>query len=332
MANPRIALIGNYVNDDMQSMNKYLDVLQAAYSSNFDVCVLRPPALVGRLPLLPKECCKYLAYIDKLFIFPLLLVLKSHQFDLIHIIDQGNAFYAILFRRNKSIVTCHDMLAVRAAFGDASTACFASPLGIWLQRLILIGLHRAGSVVFVSQATRKDFLRFVRPALIQMHIVISSPLNAPFRPRPFAYSLSPEEEHALPSQPFLLMVGSSLPRKNRALGLQLLKYLGSTTEYLVVFAGAPFTAAEYNFKKNHVFGPRLLSIQRPSHALLNTLYCNAHALIFPSYSEGFGWPLLEAQACHCPVIASSSTSIPEVSGKGALYADPGDPLAFGCEE
>jgi glycosyltransferase involved in cell wall biosynthesis len=62
--------------------------------------------------------------------------------------------------------------------------------------------------------------------------------------------------------------------------------------------------------------------------LLNHLYCSAHALLFPSYSEGFGWPLLEAQTCCCPVIASPTTSIPEVAGDGALYADPTDVQSF----
>ena len=58
------------------------------------------------------------------------------------------------------------------------------------------------------------------------------------------------------------------------------------------------------------------------------LYCSAHALIFPSLSEGFGWPIIEAQACGCPVIASNTTSIPEVVGIGGLLAHPNDVKDF----
>ena len=96
----------------------------------------------------------------------------------------------------------------------------------------------------------------------------------------------------------------------------------------MVFAGAPFTSSEQAFHNNHPLGSRLLSIPRPTHALLNRLYCQAHALLFPSFSEGFGWPLVEAQTCCCPVIASTTTSIPEVAGDGALYAEPTDVASF----
>jgi glycosyltransferase involved in cell wall biosynthesis len=44
--------------------------------------------------------------------------------------------------------------------------------------------------------------------------------------------------------------------------------------------------------------------------------------VFPSLYEGFGLPIVEAQALSCPVIASDRASIPEVAGDGALYFDP----------
>lgn len=55
------------------------------------------------------------------------------------------------------------------------------------------------------------------------------------------------------------------------------------------------------------------------------IYRDAEAMIFPSLFEGFGIPLLEAMACGCPVIASNTTSIPEVAGDAALYFNPRDP-------
>lgn len=50
----------------------------------------------------------------------------------------------------------------------------------------------------------------------------------------------------------------------------------------------------------------------------------ALAFVFPSLYEGFGLPVLEAQACGCPVICSNTSSLPEVAGKGALLVDPTD--------
>ena len=51
---------------------------------------------------------------------------------------------------------------------------------------------------------------------------------------------------------------------------------------------------------------------------MNNLYKNAHALIYPSTFEGFGWPILEAQQNSCPVIANNATSISEVIGSGGV--------------
>jgi glycosyltransferase involved in cell wall biosynthesis len=246
----------------------------------------------------------------------------------VHIADHSNAFYSFFCPPKRCIVTCHDLLAVRGAMGDRSTACVASPIGIWLQRLIIAGLRRAGAVVFVSQASYQDFERLIGNPPLQRHAVIPNTLNAPFSADPDASSLTSAEQVCILEQPFLLMVGSALPRKNRSLALRLIEQLGSESPYRIVFAGAPFTEDEQSFHVIHPLGDRLLSIERPSHALLNQLYCRAHALLFPSFAEGFGWPLLEAQTCRCPVIASPTTSIPEVAGDGALYAKPTDVATF----
>ena len=51
-------------------------------------------------------------------------------------------------------------------------------------------------------------------------------------------------------------------------------------------------------------------------------------MLFPSVQEGFGWPLIEAQACGCPVFTSDLTPMNEIGGPGACYVDPHDPEAM----
>ncbi len=65
-------------------------------------------------------------------------------------------------------------------------------------------------------------------------------------------------------------------------------------------------------------------IFRPDNETLLALYAAAHALIFMSRFEGFGWPILEAQTSGCPVICSNRTSVPEVAGEGAMIHEPDD--------
>ena len=329
LTNPsRILVVGNYPADRQQSMIRFAHLLVSFYKPLAEVHLVRPPVLIARLRGLSPLARKYLAYIDKLLLFPLWLLLRARSYQLVHIADHSNAFYSFFCPPKRCIVTCHDLLAVRGAMGDRSTACVASPIGIWLQRLIIAGLRRAGAVVFVSQASYQDFERLIGNPPLQRHAVIPNTLNAPFSADPDASSLTSAEQVCILEQPFLLMVGSALPRKNRSLALRLIEQLGSESPYRIVFAGAPFTEDEQSFHVIHPLGDRLLSIERPSHALLNQLYCRAHALLFPSFAEGFGWPLLEAQTCRCPVIASPTTSIPEVAGDGALYAKPTDVATF----
>jgi len=324
----RVLVVGNYLADQQQSMLRFADLLLSIYGNSSQVVLESPPGIVARLPVLPAIVRKYLSYIDKLLLFPLWLTIRTGSFDLVHIADHSNAYYSFCCPRRKSLVTCHDLLAIRGAFGDPSAACDASPVGIWLQRLIMAGLRRSGAVAFVSNATFHDFQQIIGAPPGQRHAVIPNPLNAPFISKHQAHPLSQALEDQLPQEPYLLMVGHAHPRKNRAIALKLLELLGETSPYRMVFAGAALTPTELAFHHGHPLGSMLLSIPRPSHALLNHLYCHAHALLFPSFSEGFGWPLVEAQTCSCPVIASTTTSIPEVAGDGALYADPTDVSTF----
>lgn len=63
-------------------------------------------------------------------------------------------------------------------------------------------------------------------------------------------------------------------------------------------------------------------------AQLVSLYQHARVFVFPSRYEGFGFPVLEAMACGCPVITSQASSLPEVVGDAALLADPSDSKGF----
>ena len=63
-------------------------------------------------------------------------------------------------------------------------------------------------------------------------------------------------------------------------------------------------------------------------AALRALYENAEALLFPSRTEGFGLPPVEAMLCGCPVIAAPCGAVPEICGDAARYADPDDPAAW----
>ena len=57
-------------------------------------------------------------------------------------------------------------------------------------------------------------------------------------------------------------------------------------------------------------------------------YRAADLLVYPSFNETFGLPILEAMACACPVVTSNVSSMPEIAGGAAILADPHDPSAI----
>ena len=121
---------------------------------------------------------------------------------------------------------------------------------------------------------------------------------------------------------FVLSFGSGIPNKNFVGVARAAQLLGARgMPFLVV--GAP--------PSSRVFGQvsldwsRLKHAGRVSDAELRALYEAAACFVFPSHYEGFGLPPLEAMSCGCPVVASRTTSLPEICGTAAVYCDPDDP-------
>jgi glycosyltransferase involved in cell wall biosynthesis len=76
---------------------------------------------------------------------------------------------------------------------------------------------------------------------------------------------------------------------------------------------------------------RIVDVPNASNEILEALYNGAHALLYPSRFEGFGWPIIEAQACGCPVVCSSAGPMAEVAGAGALLHEPDDEENFAAD-
>ncbi len=123
------------------------------------------------------------------------------------------------------------------------------------------------------------------------------------------------------NQPFFLLVSGNRFEKNTYRAIKAFDKLFSDNrlcEYNVVITGAknlPFIKEIKNINKFKLL-PYVDKYQ------LDELYSNSYCLVYPSLNEGFGYPPLLAMSVDTPVIASSSTSIPEVCGDAALYFSP----------
>lgn len=322
----RVLLVGNYRPDAQQSMLRYAEMLRDGLGAlACEAELLQPPVFFGRLAR-----HKYFAYLDKFLLFPSRLrrairrARRNGRKVLVHICDHSNAMYAGVCLGAPVLVTCHDLLAVRGALGE-ETDCPASLLGRLLQRWIVRGLSQAWCVACVSAATLQDARRLiVVPRLVR----VPMGLNYPYRPLDVGEAARRLAPLRLPSLPFVLHVGSSQPRKNREAFLRIFARAAASWNGVAVFAGEPLTPALLRQAEELGIRDRVHSIADPENPVLHALYARATALLFPSRFEGFGWPIIEAQACGCPVICSDIAPLPEVAGEGAILCPLADEAAF----
>jgi len=129
--------------------------------------------------------------------------------------------------------------------------------------------------------------------------------------------------------PFILSVGTLEPRKNLKnlmKAFAILKEKNIFDGRLVVAGGKGWMMEPLEgwLKENRIEENCVLLGYLPD-ATLRHLYNLAEIFVFPSFYEGFGFPIVEAMSCGAAVVTSNVSSCPEVAGDGALTADPGSP-------
>jgi glycosyltransferase involved in cell wall biosynthesis len=322
----KVLLVANYKPDFQRSMARYADFLYAGLlKRGYSVEVIRPEPRVTQLLDPRSRFFRWFAYIDKFVLFPPMLWLRARKADIVHICDHGNSGYLQWTGATPNLITGHDALAIQSALGHFPEYP-TRPSGVKLQKWILRNLSHAKRIVCVSQKTRQDFEALLPggPAMT----VIPNPLSYDFRPARAedvtaaraACRLGPEEE-------YLLHVGKDNWYKNRPGVLSILAELRKHPRFSqirLVMAGTPFPPA-LRQRAGELGGVE--ECVGFSDEQLRALYTGALALLFPSLVEGFGWPVLEAQACGCPVITSARPPMMEVAGNAAILIDPENPVS-----
>ena len=191
-----------------------------------------------------------------------------------------------------------------------------------LQRIFLKGiLKRADLIVTNSQNTSKDLLSYAPYTKNKTQNVYlgKDPI---FKPN----SNSDLIKKYGVGFPFFLYVGTIEPRKNLS-GLlhayEKFRQGKRSKAQLVIIGGKGWKSKEF-FKSlnNHPYKPDIVLPGYIPTEELPVFYTEALAFVYPSFYEGFGFPILEAMSCGTPCITSKVSSLPEVGGDAALYVDP----------
>lgn len=322
----KIILIGEYPLHEQQSMSRFGHLLENCLTVDHDILYINAFPVFGRLRRSPSGFGKWLSYLDRFVLYPVYLLLRLPSADVVHILDQANAPYAHFVLNSPTLVTCHDMLAVRAARGEISSNR-TGPTGRIFQRWILKGLCRADGVVCVSEQTETEWLRICPQSASKTSTVYNS-LN-------FPYSHSSDSETTdqtlqrlgIRTKSYILHVGDNSWYKNRAGVVRIfsaMRLLPHFRRHILVFAGQRLPRDLRLSVEEAGLMQHVVEAGSVDNEDLRILYSSATLLLFPSLAEGFGWPIIEAQACGCLVATTDRAPMSEVGGNGAIYINPSD--------
>lgn len=233
-------------------------------------------------------------------------IMRRERFDLVHDLFHFPPF-AFRSLPCACVVTLHDLTPVLFPQWHSQTT-------VWMHRLFLPPvIRRATCIIADSASTARDIERqYGRYA----PVVRSIPLAARGFP--------PPTDHDRPL-PFILFVGTLEPRKNLVTLLDAYDRLradGETVRLVVI--GKTGWMADQGFRRirRSKFAGDIEVKGQVDETELAWHYQHAAALVYPSWYEGFGLPVLEAMQCGCPVVASDRSSLPEIVGDAGLLVDP----------
>lgn len=194
-----------------------------------------------------------------------------------------------------------------------------------LQRLFLPGILRRASLVLAnSQHTAQDVEAHYPQTKGKVQAILLGADHLKQQPTDQRGYLDGQGIH----QPYWLSVGTIEPRKNL---LRLLQAYGqfrqrNEARVLLLIAGQRGWKSDAFFQalEAHPYRADIRLLGFVPDEALSELYSHALGMVYPSEYEGFGFPVLEAYRCGCPVVCADNSSLPEVGGEWAFYHDAYD--------
>jgi glycosyltransferase involved in cell wall biosynthesis len=188
-------------------------------------------------------------------------------------------------------------------------------------------IGKATRIATVSEYTRNDIMSRFNIERNRIDVVYNG-ASAGFEPIPTDRQQAVREIYSR-GCPYFLFVGLIHPRKNLAnLMLAFEKFrqhVHEEVKLLVVGSRKWWTQDMQQAYEGCSFREDILFTGRVPDEELKKITASALGMVYVSYFEGFGIPVLESMNCDVPVICSFTSSLPEVGGEAVLYADPASP-------
>lgn len=222
---------------------------------------------------------------------------RKAQADVNHV--TGDTHYLTYFLNSKrTVLTVHDLVALERSRGPKRFLLWL--FWYWLP------IKRSRLVITISEQTKQSLLAAVHCNPRKL-VVIHNPVSEEFTPSPKAFNAE---------QPRILQVGTK-PNKNLERVAEALAGLSCT----LVIVGKLTARQEAVLARHRITIENHVGLSRQQ---LLDQYVQADLLMFASTYEGFGLPIVEANAVGRPVITSNLSPMPEVAGDSALFVNPFD--------
>lgn len=188
-------------------------------------------------------------------------------------------------------------------------------------------LRKAKSIISVSDFTKADIIKHYAIPDKKITVVKGAAGNR-FEPLSWQYKEEVKAGFA-DGREYFLFTGGIHPRKNlmnllKAFSL-FKKWQHSNMKLLVAGRLAWQYDAILEKLKSYKYRDDVVLLGYLPDEQLAKITASAYALVYPSFFEGFGLPIIESMQCGVPVITSNTSSMPEIGGDAALYADPSNP-------
>ncbi|MDB4977934.1 MAG: hypothetical protein JWM56_120 [Candidatus Peribacteria bacterium] len=206
------------------------------------------------------------------------------------------------------VVTIHDLILHR--YPNQASAVKQMAYKILMYRAV----RRARHIIAVSEFTKQELAYFYGKYAAQRTTVIYEGVADMFH-RPAASVMEAVRQKYSLFKPFFLYVGNAKQHKNVPMLLEAFKKAETRGRELILVTGGK-EAASLHLPPGARFLSSISDVDLPA------LYALADACVTASLYEGFGLPVVEAEAVGCPVIASARASIPEVASDTALLVEP----------